>query len=89
MLQDRFDVVRTWIRSGGYGRLTGANGLIKKPKIRLLLIFSTDFRLNSQIRLFYAEKWIFLKVLSTLLKGLFTRREGYPGARVTLARGLP
>ena len=78
MLQDRFDVERTCIRLGGCGRLTGANGLIKKPKNRLLLIFSTDFRLNSQIRLFYAEKWILLKVLGTLLKGLFTRREGLP-----------
>ena len=78
MLQDRFDVERTCIRLGGCGRLTEANGLIKKPKNRLLLIFSTDFRLNSQIRLFYAEKWILLKVLGTLLKGLFTRREGLP-----------
>ena len=41
--------------------------LIKKPTNRLLLTFSPDFALNSQIWLFYAEKWIFLKKLSTLL----------------------
>ena len=37
--------------------------LIKKPINRLLPIFSPDFTLYSQIRLFYAEKWIFLKTL--------------------------
>ena len=42
--------------------------LIKKPKNRLLPIFSPDFTLNRQIWLFYAEKWIFLKKLGTLLK---------------------
>ena len=31
----------------------------------------------------------FSKSLVNLLKALFTRREGYPGARVTLARELP
>ena len=41
--------------------------LIKKPTNRLLLTFSPDFALNSQIWLFYAEKWIFLKKLGTLL----------------------
>ena len=45
------------------------NGLIKKPKNRLLPTFSPDFTLNGQIWLFYAEKWIFLKKLGTLLKG--------------------
>ena len=60
-------VARTWLRAG-------ANApLIKKPKSRLLPIFSPDFTLNSQIRLFYAEKWIFLKKLGTLLK----IRNGY------------
>ena len=54
-------VARTRLRAG-------ANApLIKKPKSRLLPIFSPDFTLNSQIRLFYAEKWIFLKKLGTLL----------------------
>ena len=43
------------------------NPLIKKPTNRLLLTFSPDFALNSQIWLFYAEKWIFLKKLGTLL----------------------
>ena len=33
-----------------------------------LPIFSPDLTLNSQIRLFYAEKWILLKKLGTLLK---------------------
>ena len=41
--------------------------LIKKPTNRLLLTFSPDFALNSQIWLFYAEKWIFFKKLGTLL----------------------
>ena len=41
--------------------------LIKKPINRLLPIFSPDFTLCSQIRLFYAEKWIFLRTLGTLL----------------------
>ena len=41
--------------------------LIKKPTNRLLPTFSPDFTLNSQIWLFYAEKWIFLKKLGTLL----------------------
>ena len=53
---------------GGYGRLRGECVLITKPKSCLLPIFSPDFTLNSQIRLFYAEKWIFLKKLCTLLK---------------------
>ena len=39
----------------------------KKPKNRLLPIFSPDFTLNGRIELFYAEKWIFLKKLGTLL----------------------
>ena len=43
------------------------NRLIKKPKNRLLPIFSPDFTLNRQIWLFYAEKWIFLKKLGALL----------------------
>ena len=61
-------VARTWLRAG-------ANApLIKKPKSRLLLIFSPDFTLNSQIRLFYAEKWIFVKKLGTLLNEI---RNGY------------
>ena len=42
--------------------------VIKKPESRLLPIFSPDFTLNSQTRSFYAEKRIFLKKLSTLLK---------------------
>ena len=42
--------------------------LIKKSKSLLLPIFSRDFTLNSQIRLFYAEKRIFLKKLGTLFK---------------------
>ena len=42
--------------------------LIKNPKNRLSPIFSPDFTLNGQIGLFYAEKWIFLKKLGTLLK---------------------
>ena len=41
--------------------------LIKKPKNRLLPIFSLDVTLNRQIWLFYAEKWIFPKKLGTLL----------------------
>ena len=56
--------------TGGWG----ANVVIKKPKSRLLPIFSPDFTLNSQIRLFYAEKWIFLKKLGTLLNEI---RNGY------------
>ena len=40
----------------------------KKPKNSLLPIFSPDFKLNGPIGLFYAEKWIFLKKLGTLLK---------------------
>ena len=43
-------------------------GLLKKPKNRFLPIFSPDFTLNSQIWLFYAEKWIFLKNLVLCLK---------------------
>ena len=42
--------------------------LIKRPKSRLLPIFSPDFTINSQIQLLYAEKWTFLKTLGTLLK---------------------
>ena len=42
--------------------------LVKNPKNHLLPIFPPDFTLNSQIGLFYAEKWIFLKKLGTLLK---------------------
>ena len=53
--------------------------LIKKPKSRLLLIFSPDFTLNSQIRLFYAEKWIFLKKLGTLLNEI---RNGYTAVNI-------
>ena len=49
----------TWIRKGG----SGANELIKKPKNRLLQVFSPDFTLNNQIWLLYAEKWNFLKKL--------------------------
>ena len=45
----------------------GANRLIKKPKNRLLLIFSPDFTLNSHMWLIYAEKCLFLKKLGTLL----------------------
>ena len=61
-------VARTRLRAG-------ANApLIKNPKSRLLPIFSPDFTLNSQIRLFYAEKWIFLKKLGTLLTEI---RNGY------------
>ena len=41
--------------------------LIKKPKNHRLQTFSPDFTLNRQIWLFYAEKWIFLKKLGTLL----------------------
>ena len=63
----------TRIRTGGYGRLRGECVLITKPKSCLLPIFSPDFTLNSQIRLFYAAKWIFLKKLCTLLK----IRNGY------------
>ena len=66
-------VETTRIRTGGYGRLRGECVLITKPKSCLLPIFSPDFTLNSQIRLFYAEKWIFLKKLCTLLK----IRNGY------------
>ena len=85
MLQDRFDVERTCIRLGGCGRLTGANGLIKKPKNRLLLIFSTDFRLNSQIRLFYAEKWILLsKCLVLCLRACLQGGRGYPSTHTFL-----
>ena len=40
----------------------------KKTKNRPLPIFSLDFTLNSQIGLFYAEKWIFLKERGALLK---------------------
>ena len=39
----------------------------KKPKNSLSPIFSPDFKLNGRIGLFYAEKWIFLKKLGTLL----------------------
>ena len=45
-------------------RLSTGEWLIKKPKNRLLQIFSPHFTLNSQIRLFYAEKWIFLKLVT-------------------------
>ena len=41
--------------------------LIRKPINRLWPIFSPDLTLNSQIWLFYAEKWVFLKRPSTLL----------------------
>ena len=41
--------------------------LIKKPKDRLLLIFLPDFTSNGQMWLFYAQKWIFLKKLGTVL----------------------
>ena len=41
---------------------------IKKTKNRPLPIFSLDFTLNSQIGLFYAEKWIFLKERGALLE---------------------
>ena len=57
------------VTSGSKDAVTG-----KKPKSRLLPIFSPDFTLNSQIRLFYAEKWIFLKKLGTLLNEI---RNGY------------
>ena len=67
-------VETTRIRTGGYGRLRGECVLITKPKSCLLPIFSPDFTLNSQIRLFYAEKWIFLKKLGTLLNEI---RNGY------------
>ena len=46
-------------------------GLIKKPKNRFLPICSPDFTLNSQIWLFYAEKWIFLKNLVLCLKSFY------------------
>ena len=48
--------------------------LIKKPINCLLPIFSPDLILNSQIWLFHAEQWIFLKKLGTLLNS-FTPRE--------------
>ena len=48
--------------------------LIRKPINRLLPIFSPDLTLNSQIWLFYAEQWIFLKKLGTLLNP-FAPRE--------------
>ena len=41
--------------------------LIKKPTNCLLPTFSPDFTSNSQIWLFYAAKWIFLKKLGPLL----------------------
>ena len=47
--------------------LSKVSVLIEKPKYRLLPTFSTDFTLNRQIWLFYAEKWIFPKKLGTLL----------------------
>ena len=46
------------------------SNLIKKAKNHLLPTFSPDFTLNRQISLFYAEKWIFLKNLGTLLNPL-------------------
>ena len=61
-------VARTRLRAGANA------SSVKKSKSRLLPIFSPDFTLNSQIRLFYSEKWIFLKKLSTLLNEI---RNGY------------
>ena len=75
-------VERTRICTGGYGRLRGECVLITKPKSRLLPIFSPDFTLNSQIWLFYAEEWIFLKKLCTLLK----IRNGYTDCVSSLLR---
>ena len=54
--------------------------LIKKPINCLLPIFSPDLTLNSQIWLFYAEQWIFLRKLGTLLNP-FAPRE-FAGKRV-------
>ena len=48
------------------------NTLIKQPKNHLLQIFSTDFTFNGQIWLFYAEMWIILKKLGTLLNPFAT-----------------
>ena len=61
-------VARTRLRAGANA------SSVKKSKSRLLPVFSLDFTLNSQIRLFYSEKWIFLKKLSTLLNEI---RNGY------------
>ena len=41
---------------------SGVNGLIRKPKNSLVPTFSPDFTRNRQIRLFYAEKWIFFLI---------------------------
>ena len=54
--------------------------LIKKPTNCLLQTFSPDFTLNSQIWLFYAEKWIFLKKLGTLLTASVYNVEQSPFA---------
>ena len=67
-------VERTWICTGG----SGANGLIKKPKNGLLPTFSPDFTWNRQIWLFYAEKWIFSKILVLCLRGAFIGRVIFP-----------
>ena len=66
-------VERTWIHTGGYGRLRG-ECVNQKTYKSSLPIFSPDFASNSQIRpLFNAEKKIFLKMLGTLLKTKFNR----------------
>ena len=62
------------VTSGSKDAVTGGGECPVKPKSRLLPIFSPNFTLNSQIRLFYAEKWIFLKKLGTLLNEM---RNGY------------
>ena len=63
------------VTSGSKDAVTGGGESVnQKPKSRLLPIFPPNFTLNSQIRLFYAEKWIFLKKLGTLLNEI---RNGY------------
>ena len=62
-------VARTRLRAGANA------SSVKKSKSRLLPIFSPDFTLNSQIRLFYSEKWIFLKKLSTLLRWYVPKKK--------------
>ena len=44
--------------------------LLKNLKVAFCRFFSPDFTLNSQIRLFHAEKWIFLKNVGPLLRTL-------------------
>ena len=56
----------TWLKKGG----SGVNVLIKNTENRLFPSFSQDLAFYGKIWLFYAQKWISLKKLGTLLNPL-------------------